>query len=232
MTGVAAVTPLLFVPGTGIVRTSILATWADVVTGLLSNRTTSPRIAVTLDLDVHLLDQPVGAQQVTLVASVVKAGRSIVVCSVEMRADDDAAPFGVGHATFMASPNPAHIAPGGFPDEMPGERGILTRPVAERAGVRSRGDGTVEIPLVADNLNATGALQGGLLGLAAEQAVLDQAPGTVVTSMALRYLRAVRVGPAVAVATTHSSLARVEVHDAGSGTLSTIGTFVMAPAAG
>ncbi len=231
MAGRAPINEHMLVPGTDVVRTSVLLTWADVVTGLLSNRTTAPRIAVTLDLDLHLLRQPVGARQVRFEADVVKAGRSIVVCGVEAFADDDTEPFAGGHATFMGSPNPEHVAPDGFPDHMPGNRGELTRPIAERAGAVTVEPGVVEMPLVVANVNATGALQGGLISLCAEEAVLGQAPGMVVASMALRYLRAVRTGPGRATAQLHHHLARFEVHDAGTGKLATVGTAVLAPAA-
>jgi hypothetical protein len=41
------------VPGTSRLRTSILATWADNLAGLLAVYAMAPRVPVTLDLDVH-----------------------------------------------------------------------------------------------------------------------------------------------------------------------------------
>ena len=42
-----------------------------------------------------------------------------------------------------------------------------------------------------------------------------EAPGRTLAMMTLRYLRAVRVGPAVATATTHGDLAEITVRDGG-----------------
>ena len=48
-----------------------------------------------------------------------------------------------------------------------------------------------------------------------EEAALSLSPGTTVSSLILRYLRPVRVGPAVASARNGSGLGDVEVRDAG-----------------
>ena len=46
--GSAPVSPEMHVPGPGHLRTSILATWADTVGGLLAAEVMSPRVPVTL----------------------------------------------------------------------------------------------------------------------------------------------------------------------------------------
>ncbi len=84
----------------------------------------------------------------------------------------------------MASPNPDHVVPNGFglvSTEV--ERGRLAAPFAARAGVRRLGDGRAELPYWLDNINATGALQGGLLALCAEEAVLDAQPDREIDSL-------------------------------------------------
>ena len=59
-------------------------------------------------------------------------------------------------------------------------------------------------------------MNGGLIALAAEEAVLSLEPdGATLSSLSLRYLRPVRVGPAVATAQTRSGLGQIEVRDAG-----------------
>jgi acyl-coenzyme A thioesterase PaaI-like protein len=58
-------------------------------------------------------------------------------------------------------------------------------------------------------------LNGGLLALAVEEAALSLTPNTTLSSLAMRFLRPVRIGPAVAHAQVHHDLARVEVCDAG-----------------
>jgi hypothetical protein len=54
MHGTASITPEMHVPGTAHLRTSILATWADNLAGLLAVSAMAPRVPVTLELDVHL----------------------------------------------------------------------------------------------------------------------------------------------------------------------------------
>ena len=71
------------------------------------------------------------------------------------------------------------------------------------------------MPRTPDGLNATGSINGGLLALAIEEAALSLTPGATLCSLALRYLRSVRNGPAVATADVHHGLGRVEVRDAG-----------------
>jgi acyl-coenzyme A thioesterase PaaI-like protein len=52
--GTASVSPYMLVPGTDCLRASILASWADMLCGLLSMRAFAGRVSVTLELDVHL----------------------------------------------------------------------------------------------------------------------------------------------------------------------------------
>jgi hypothetical protein len=54
-----------------------------------------------------------------------------------------------------------------------------------------------------------------LIAHVVEEAALSLTPGTTLVSMALRGLRPVRWGPAVATAEVRSGLGRVEVRDAG-----------------
>jgi acyl-coenzyme A thioesterase PaaI-like protein len=88
-------------------------------------------------------------------------------------------------------------------------------PFAQRARCTVREPGVVELPRTPDGLNATGSINGGLLALAIEEAALSLTPGATLCSLALRYLRSVRNGPAVATAAVHHGLGRVEVRDAG-----------------
>ena len=88
-------------------------------------------------------------------------------------------------------------------------------PFAERAGCRRDAPGVAVLPRSPDGLNAAGTVNGGLIALAVEEAALSLTPGASLSSMALRYLRPVRTGPAVARADVHAGLGRVEVRDAG-----------------
>lgn len=51
----------------------------------------------------------------------------------------------------------------------------------------------------------------------AEEALLSCAPGHTLSSLAMRYLQPVRVGPAVASAQVQAGLGRAEVRDQGNG---------------
>lgn len=230
--GVAEITPEMWVPGTHVVRTSVLAVWADSVTGLLAGLSLQPRISVTLDLDLHLVHQPVGLGEVRLEATVVKAGRTVTVVGVHLFLDGASSPFAVGHGSFMASPNPDHVMHGGFPLMLPGHGRRLPCPLAERAGARRLGPGSAEVPWRPGNLNATGSIQGGLVALAIEEAALSAgAPGSVLTSLTLRYLRPFRSGPARARSDARDGVASVLV-DTDAGKPGAVATARLAPAAG
>ena len=55
------------------------------------------------------------------------------------------------------------------------------------------------------------------IALVVEEAVLSLSPGATLSSLNLRYLRPVRVGPAVARARATAGLGQIEVRDGGSG---------------
>jgi acyl-coenzyme A thioesterase PaaI-like protein len=228
--GEAPITPEMWVPGTEVLRMSVLAIWADIVAGHLACFTQLPRIPITLDLDVHLHRQPVGTGTIVAAATMVKAGRSVVVTRVDLTLDGE--PLGVGAGSFMVSPDPEHLAPDGFDVNSPGPRLHLEVPFADRVGAVRIEPGVAEVPRRLETMNATGSLQGGLVALAVEEAVLAAAPGSVLTSISLRYLRPYREGPARAVAELSDGLAVVEVTDAGTGRLGSWVTARYEPAAG
>jgi acyl-coenzyme A thioesterase PaaI-like protein len=228
LTAAIEIQPELRQTGTDVVRTSVLVTLADVVAGKFANVSTFPRVCVTLDLDLHLLTVPrgIGFESGRLLSArswVVRAGRSIVIMGVELF-DADGRLFGAGNAGFMASPNPAHEVADGFPLDTKDESFRLAEPFADRVGSQRTGDGTATVPFHLDNINATGAIQGGLLALAAEEALAGAAADMLIESMSLRYLRGFRGTSAHATARVDGRLGRVEiVDDEGRvGTLSTV----------
>ena len=242
------VTPEMHAPGTGRLRISVLATWADIVTGLLAARVMGPQVPVTLDLDVHLTgpapaDGPVDAR-----ARVLKAGRRVFVAAVDFSAAGHE--LAVGSGSFMVSPDrslrlPDSLStdslntdslntdslntdslsagtPGG--DTAAGREPSLAVPLAERARCRRLAPGVARLPRSVDGLNSSNTVNGGLLALAAEEAALSLAgespefPVQPLASMALRYLRPVRVGPVPATATAAGAgPSRIELHDEGAG---------------
>jgi acyl-coenzyme A thioesterase PaaI-like protein len=212
--GSARVVPEMWAPGTARLRTSILATWVDHLAGLAAIDVLAPRVPVTLELDVHVHDRAPSAGTVHGVARVVKAGRAVVVCAVDLTGDGGT-PVAVGTASFMAAPDPGVELPSRTSLDAAAAAGPLRLPFAERAGCRLREPGVAVLPRTTDGLNAAGTVNGGLIALAVEEAALSLTPGATLVSMALRYLRPVRTGPAVATAEVRAGLGRVEVLDAG-----------------
>ncbi len=141
--GHTEIQPTVCVPDTGTVRTSVLATWSDVLTGAAAE------------------------------------------------------PFAFSVASFIASPDPSHVFEDGFPD-LSGMWGTLPVPLMERLGASVPAPGTALVPHRHDALNAAGAIQGGMVALAAEEAR--------------------------AVATGDDRMSLVHLTDAGSGKLGAVAT--------
>lgn len=212
--GAAPIVAEMYAPDTECVRTSILATWTDLIAGLLVGRVTAPRVPVTLELSIDLYGKPAECTRVHASGRVLKAGRSVVVTSVDFTADDE--PVAMATASFMAAPDATFTMPG--IDESLRHNsggGRLTAPFAVRAGCERRAPGIAMLARSDDGLNSTNTINGGLIALAVEEAALSLAPGATVSSLAMRYLRPARVGPVIATAVNHGDLARVEVCDAG-----------------
>lgn len=217
MHGSAPVYPEMFVPGTTCLRTSILATWADVLSGHVSIGVLAPRVPVTLDLDVQLHRPPRDLEAVEARARLVKAGKAVLVVRIDFT-DGRGEEVAFGTASFMPVPNPAVVLPPEVIDgtAIPRQRGRLTAPFAERARCTVPEPGVATLPRAEDAINASNTINGGLLALTAEEAALSLTPGTTLASLSMRYLRPVRVGPAVATAQVRGALGSVEVRDAGS----------------
>lgn len=217
--GTVDVVPEMHVPGTGVLRISVLAVLIDGLMGLLAVDVMTPRVPVTLMLEVHLSTPPKGVHSVQLTARTIKAGRSIFAAEVSM-ADERGRPLGFATGTFMVSPDPSVVfGPGPGPlDRLPEIRGRLSQPFAERMGIVLRSAGVAELPRRVESLNGGGTVNGGLLALVAEEAALSGRPGTSLATMSLHFMSPVRVGPAVAVAAQPGgSLAQVTVRDEGRG---------------
>ena len=218
--GRAQVVPQMYVPGTDVLRTSILATWTDLICGLPVVDVFLPRVPTTLSLEVHVLERRPAPTEVIGHSRVVKAGRSVIFTQVEFT-DGAGRRIAIGSASFMAVPDPTVLMPEEHRDigARPFTAARLAVPFAERAGCRREGPGVAVLPRSADGLNSSQTVNGGLIALAIEEAVLsaddpDRPPRTL-ASMGMHYLRPVRQGPAVATADLLGSVATVEVRDAG-----------------
>lgn len=204
------------IPGTDVLRMSVIAAWADTLLGVLAMRNIVPSVPATVALDVHLIRPIIGKQSIVLHARVAKIGRTISEFVVDFN-DESGAALGHGHALFMATPNPQYSLPTGdwvfkgFATPLPG----LALPLAERIGCERNAPGMATLPWARDIQNATQAINGGLLAVLIEEAVLSAAaPGQSLSSMTITYQRSIRTGPAIARAQIAECLGRVEVMDA------------------
>lgn len=213
LVGSARIVPQALVPDAAHLRTSVLATWADMLTGLLAARTTHPQVPVTLDLDIHLLRPAPAAGVVTGRSAVAKSGRAVFCATVAF--DDDHGPLATGAGTFTLAPDRSLRMPDVTSLDAGPRQPTITVPLAERAGCRREAPGVAVQPRLADGLNSSQTVNGGLLALAAEEAALSLAPGATLASLHLRYLRPVRIGPARAAARVDGGLARIEITDDG-----------------
>jgi acyl-coenzyme A thioesterase PaaI-like protein len=224
--GWADVLPTMWAPETEMLRTSVATTWADALLGLHAMKVLAPRLTVTLELDAHLFDDVAGVERVRARSRLVKAGQQVIFTTLDFL-DDHGRLIGFGSGSFMAIPDPQWLAP---PLEdvlvrFAAPRGTLTVPLAERIGCEHVDAGTVALPCTPVVYNASRAINGGMLAVAVEEAALSADPAARwVESMHLRYLRSIRVGPAVARADVHHGMGRVEVHDASTDKIAAIAT--------
>lgn len=214
MRAVGPVFDAMFLPGTGTMRTSVLAVWADMVAGHLVVPKLVPRVPVTLELGVDVYREPVGLHELHITGRLAKAGNTVLVATVEFT-DVDGGPIAIAHASFMKSPNESLAITTGRLDFR--SETLMQVPFAERADCTREQPGVARIPRRADGGNASDTLNGGLIALVAEEAALHATGSHGLSHLMLRYLRPVRVGPAVARAEVVGEVANIEVSDEGDG---------------
>jgi acyl-coenzyme A thioesterase PaaI-like protein len=215
MVGRAVVTPAMHAPGTSVLRTGILGAWTDLVTGMLAVEVSYPRIPVTLDLDVHLFDEPPSSGAVEMVAKALKVGRSVAVFGVDLLAEGEL--FGVGTSKFVPAPDPTLRMQAKPTLPRPTDGQLLGVPFAQHAGIEILEPGVATVENAPDARNAVDTLNGAVIAVCVEEAALSLTPGASLALLDMHYLQPVRVGPAVARADVRNGLGRVEVRDAGAG---------------
>ena len=216
--GTAEITAPMHVPGTEVLRTSVLAIWVDVLTGVLCIDVFDGRVPVTLDLALDVLGPLPSDGRISAASRTLKVGRSVAAAEVEFRVEGADACFALGSASFVAAPDASLTLPSRA-EHLAGfgrTARALTVPLADRAGIARSAPGIATVERRHDGLNASNTINGGLIALVVEEAALSGAePGTILTSMALRYLRPARVGPILARATRYGEHDRVEARDVG-----------------
>ncbi len=224
--GEATLTPHAYVPGTDVPRITVLTAWADYTVGALAVSALAPRMPVTLELSVHLYPEAAGLREITWKAEVVKAGRTVVVLHSEFRSPHRR-PVGFANALFVAGPDPGSVGPTREHLEWhySKPRQSLTQPLATMLGCQTIAPGHTVLPCAPHILNTSGAINGGLIAIAVEEAALSADPGAAaLESVQLRYLRGVHTGPATAEATVRNGIGQVDVRDSATGKLAVVAT--------
>jgi acyl-coenzyme A thioesterase PaaI-like protein len=212
----------------GVLRSSVMVLAVDMMGGFIAEAGAGTDWIFTTDLSLRTPALP-PPRQLAASGRLLRAGRGLVHCDVELR-DDAGAEFAYGQVGFQRVPrrhgDPEHPhlhEPVGL-DELP----RITRPLVEEVGVRvvDAANGHVEVGMRDALRNHAGALQGALaalLGEVAAEALADAraGPAHVVTDVDVRYLAMAREGPvwtrAAWIGGPESGAVRVELRDRGNG---------------
>lgn len=184
--------PELCLEGTSTPRVATLATLADIVAGMAIQRRVTPRVPLTVDLDVR---QSLHRRVSTIrgVARPLRIGGALSVIEVRFYAGDDIeGPFALSHSRFILSPNPTHR----FDPEMHSftSKRRLSAPLVEALGLELLAPGVVRLAKHPYVLQPAGTIQGGAIALVAELAI-ETALSNPVVEIDVHYLAATKVGP-------------------------------------
>jgi acyl-coenzyme A thioesterase PaaI-like protein len=173
--GQAIVSDELRIPGTARIRSSVLACWADMVSGSQTNTQSPDRISLTVDLTVRLLAPPV-AETVAIHSEILKEGRSVVFCEARMF-DEHGTLFALSHMTFQGSPRPDDARDSALVPERIAQFGAVAptypSPFFEYLQIRTTKPGTCELDRVPRVMNQAGTIQGGAVAAVIEAAAED-----------------------------------------------------------
>jgi acyl-coenzyme A thioesterase PaaI-like protein len=194
----ATIRPEMWAPGTRRVRLGLLFTMADVVGGSPPSGGLTP----TVDLRLQLLTAAPSEGDIVVEARPLKVGRRLWTGEVVFTAEGHSDVFARGEYSFMNErfADALAIGPRG-----PGRGSDRRLPVAsfdELFQMRMLGDGATEMdPHEAVRNGVVGTIQGGaqaaMAEVTAERALSDRGRFAV-CDLHLRYLSALKVGPAVA----------------------------------
>jgi acyl-coenzyme A thioesterase PaaI-like protein len=202
------------VAGTRLVRAGVLATVADVVAVWGANRHVFPRIPLTVDLSISWLRPlPSGCVVLDVTGRVLKAGATTVVSEATFVDPQSGEPVVLSQVTFVVSPRPEGAFTHPLPERM--QSSSLDRPIMDEIGARVVGSGIAELDRVPYVMQPAGTIQGGAVALLVELAA-ESIAGAPIEDLEIRYLSAIRVGPARATAEVIApGLVRVELRDVG-----------------
>jgi acyl-coenzyme A thioesterase PaaI-like protein len=209
MTGGARLDPQLCLPGSSTPRTAALAILADNAAGYVGAFALD-EIAPTIDLSMHVFRAP-AEPTVAYTCRPLRRGRRVAVLETWFTTADDLDPWAVSVATFLGTGRPdaaIHAMPtAADPPFTPAS--ALDESLDRRLGITVLAPGVLTLPRRDHVSNGRGTVQGGIVSLLIERAC-ESALGDagdplgsthVVTGLDVRYLGAVRDGPARAEAT-------------------------------
>jgi acyl-coenzyme A thioesterase PaaI-like protein len=203
--------------GAGVVRPSVLLTWADILMGSLANEHTLPQVCMTVDLSVRVAAPIAAGHTCRSVGRLLKVGRTLTFAETTFFVDGSRAPAAIALGTFVASPRPQDVSFSVVDGEALSHRLMTTppSPVSTLLGTTVVAPGVVEVPRHPKILNWADTVQGGAVAACAEEAVLALGDTPAPTELEVRYLSSVRTGPMRATASRFGSWIRVEVVDVG-----------------
>lgn len=224
-------TPQLFVDGR--FRLAVVAIMVDMAAGLMAVRSVTPDWTATFDMASHRIGEAEPGAKADGVTRLVRAGKNIVVSETTVTVHG--APIVYAETTFSRLPHREGTA-ASVPLDTPRYLGQgevpLPGPIAEVIGFRTEREGTIGFELSDLIRNSTGSVQGGVSGVAMEQAALSlEGGGSGLDFLHVYYLAASKGGPYQAAAqalrhTNHGVTGRVELKDLHNDRLLCQGTFL------
>lgn len=207
--GDAPVRPELFAPGTRWVRTGVLTTMVDLVSGHVPDGPHGP----TVDMRVRVVARPPTTGRIRLVARPLRIGRRLIVSETALSAGPHATPFAWATSTFINN-----VVADFMEDHRPEAPPMDEASFDEFLGATARDEATLEVvpnPRIDNGIQLT--VQGGAQALLAELAAarrLGAGEPLVATDLDIRFLDRLHVGPlaarAVAIA-GHDEVPRAHV---------------------
>jgi acyl-coenzyme A thioesterase PaaI-like protein len=211
----------------GVVHAAVLALIADMAAGWVADREAGEDWVFTSDLSLRAPNLRIPAR-IDATADPLRRGRGTITAEVVML-DEDGDLFAYAQAEFVrmaarpGDPSKPSMDDAEFRSR---RRQPLDRPLVAMAGVEvvDPAAGVVSVPLRDELRNPAGAMQGGMVALAAQvaaEALAGHRLGVpqVVTDLDIRYLAMGRVGPVRSAASfigpPERGTVRVDLHDVG-----------------